>query len=275
MASCGNVQVRALDGGRCTRVATRGQDSHTVLTLTLLSEWVFLAVSGRLRLRVATFGGFAQVQRSAAAVEVNSLWVCRRLASSCCVAGLRAEPRGRRRRARFRRRRTGCGPLRSPCAHTSRDLGARWSTRGACRQAYRTGSRQAVGSRAHLLKNADGRRRWRGRAGHRPVRMRNGGRGGGRGSGGRRLQRAAAPGYGVGDWAGQTCNQQAGVSYTDINSRASRLLCADESDALAKASSQPARLCEAQRSGAAAATGGSGEWMAMEGGPARLDWRRW
>ena len=28
MASCGNVQVRALDGGRCTRVATRGQDSH-------------------------------------------------------------------------------------------------------------------------------------------------------------------------------------------------------------------------------------------------------
>ena len=152
MASCGNVQVRALDGGRCTRVATRGQDSHTVLTLTLLSEWVFLAVSGRLRLRVATFGGFAQVRRSAAAVEVHSLWVCRRLVSSCCVAGLRAEPRGRRRRARFRRRRTGCGPLRSPCAHTSRDLGARWSTRGDCRQAYRTGSRQAVGSRAHLLK---------------------------------------------------------------------------------------------------------------------------
>ncbi len=166
---------------------------------------------------------------------------------------------------------------RTTTQHAPRAVGSarRQPSKGAHR--WMSGQRQQAssGQASGPVKSADGKRRWRGCAGCWPARMRNGGRGGGRGSGGRRLQRAAAPGYGVGDWAGQPCSQQAGVSYTDINSMASRLLCADESDALAKAPSQLARLCEAQRSGAAAATGGSGEWMAMEGGPARLDWQRW
>ena len=274
-----HVQVRTCKVEIAREWLREDTRQHTVLTSRHHSDWVISDVSGQLCPHVARLGGFTQARRPDTAVwkgHHGGFAVVQRLRPAwqavCAESRVGRGHAGRRCRGAF------CGPTGSPYDYAARaPVGSarRQPSKGAHR--WMSGQRQQAssGQASGPVKSADGKRRWRGCAGCWPARMRNGGRGGGRGSGGRRLQRAAAPGCGVGDWAGQPCSQQAGVSYTDINSMASRLLCADESDALAKAPSQLARLCEAQRSGAAAATGGSGEWMAMEGGPARLDWQRW